>query len=363
MESKSKHILVTGGAGYIGSHTTVVLLQRGFKVTIVDNLDNSNEIALQRVEKITGKKPVFVKLDICDSVGLEKFFKQSPKFDACIHFAGLKAVGESVRKPMRYYSNNLVGTLYLLNLLEKYGCPKIIFSSSATVYGDPHKLPITEDFPLQPTNPYGQTKAMIEEMLKDVAKGDSGKNWKVIILRYFNPIGAHPSGQIGEDPLGIPNNLMPYIAQVAVGRRKELTIFGDDYDTKDGTGVRDYIHVVDLAKGHAAALEQGIFGKAMETNYEVYNLGSGKGISVMEMVKGMSKACGKPIPYKIGPRRAGDVAANYADPSKANKQLLWKCELGVNDMCADTWTWQSSNPKGYATTGETKKDESLIVFK
>mmetsp|Transcript_21539 Transcript_21539/g.32057 ORF Transcript_21539/g.32057 Transcript_21539/m.32057 type:complete len:369 (+) Transcript_21539:104-1210(+) len=362
-DAKKKMILVTGGVGYIGSHTTVELLEQGYQVTIIDNLDNSNVIAIDRIEKITGKRPVLLKGDICNPVWLEKFFKESATFDACIHFAGLKAVGESVKKPLRYYSNNLIGTLYLMNMLEKYGCPKIIFSSSATVYGDPHKLPITEDFPLKPTNPYGQTKFMIEEILRDVAKGASGKDWKIIILRYFNPIGAHISGLIGEDPLGIPNNLMPYIAQVAVGRRKELTVFGNDYDTKDGTGVRDYIHVVDLAKGHAAALREGIFGTAPKSNCEVYNLGSGNGISVLEMLNAMNKACGKELPYKIGPRRPGDIATNYADAGKANKELKWKCELGVDRMCADTWRWQSTNPKGYAGGTDSKKDDSLIVFK
>jgi len=358
-----KHILVTGGAGYIGSHTVCELLTQGMKVTIMDNFDNSNEIVMERIKKITGTKPDLIKVDLCDPVKLEKAFQESKKFDACIHFAGLKAVGESCTKPLRYYSNNLIGTLYLLNMLEKYDCCNIIFSSSATVYGDPHKLPITEDFPLQPTNPYGQTKFMIEEMLRDLAKGDSGKRWKIIILRYFNPIGAHVSGLIGEDPLGIPNNLMPYLAQVAVGRRKELTIFGDDYETKDGTGVRDYIHVVDLAKGHVAALKEGVFGSAMETNCEVYNLGSGNGVSVKEMLDSMSKAVGKQLPFKVGPRRAGDVAANYADASKANTQLKWKVELDVDRMCADTWRWQSGNPKGYAGEAGSKKDESLIVFR
>eukprot|EP00465_Bigelowiella_longifila_P007195 CAMPEP_0185278612 /NCGR_PEP_ID=MMETSP1359-20130426/61456_1 /TAXON_ID=552665 /ORGANISM="Bigelowiella longifila, Strain CCMP242" /LENGTH=370 /DNA_ID=CAMNT_0027873187 /DNA_START=57 /DNA_END=1169 /DNA_ORIENTATION=+ len=361
-EKRAKRILVTGGAGYIGTHTCVELLAKGFHVTIIDNLDNSNEVAISRVEQITGKKPVFVKLDICNPAALEKFFQDSDKFDGCIHFAGLKAVGESVKKPLRYYSNNLIGTLYLLNAMEKYGCRSIIFSSSATVYGDPASLPITEDFPMKPTNPYGRTKAMIEEMLRDLAKGETGKDWKIVILRYFNPIGAHSSGLIGEDPLGIPNNLMPYLAQVAVGRRKELTVFGDDYDTKDGTGVRDYIHVVDLAKGHAAALSEGIFGggSAMKTNCEVYNLGSGNGISVLEMLKAMGKACGKELPYKIGPRRVGDVAACYANATKANTQLKWKCELGIDRMCADTWRWQSNNPKGY---GEAAKDKAVIVFK
>mmetsp|Transcript_1334 Transcript_1334/g.3099 ORF Transcript_1334/g.3099 Transcript_1334/m.3099 type:complete len:366 (-) Transcript_1334:232-1329(-) len=363
-DTKQKHILITGGAGYIGSHTVVELVNQGYKkVTIVDNLDNSNEVVVERIEKITKIKPTLVKVDLCNWEALEKVFKESDKFDACIHFAGLKAVGESVKKPLRYYSNNLVGTLYLLNLLEKYDCCNIIFSSSATVYGDPAKLPITEDFPLHPTNPYGQTKFMIEEMLRDLGKGESGKRWKIIILRYFNPIGAHESGLIGEDPLGIPNNLMPYLAQVAVGRRKELTVFGDDYDTKDGTGVRDYIHVVDLAKGHAAALNEGIFGQGMDSNCEVYNLGSGNGISVLEMLKAMSKACGKELPYKIGPRRAGDIATNYADASKANEKLKWKCTLGVDRMCVDTWRWQSSNPKGYASEAAPKKDENIVVFR
>mmetsp|Transcript_27141 Transcript_27141/g.47973 ORF Transcript_27141/g.47973 Transcript_27141/m.47973 type:complete len:366 (-) Transcript_27141:323-1420(-) len=362
-ENKSKNILVTGGAGFIGSHTCVELLEQGMQVTIVDNLDNSNQIALDRIFKITGKKPIFFKVDICNEKDLEGVFKSSPKFDACIHFAGLKAVGESCTKPLRYYSNNLIGTLYLLNLMEKYDCCSIIFSSSATVYGDPHKLPITEDFPLQPTNPYGRTKAMIEDMLRDLAKGESGKRWKVVILRYFNPIGAHESGLIGEDPMGIPNNLMPYLAQVAVGRRKELTIFGSDYETKDGTGVRDYIHVVDLAKGHAAALNEGIFGEGMNSNCEVYNLGTGNGISVLEMLKAMSKACGRDLPYKMGERRSGDVAANYADGTKAATQLKFTCKLGVDRMCADTWRWQSANPKGYASEGGGEKEgKSVVVF-
>mmetsp|Transcript_8536 Transcript_8536/g.12070 ORF Transcript_8536/g.12070 Transcript_8536/m.12070 type:complete len:377 (-) Transcript_8536:120-1250(-) len=368
VESKGKgmHILVTGGAGYIGSHTVVELLQKGHKVTIVDNMDNSNEVVISRIEKITGMRPDLVKTDLCNPVALDKLFTSNGPFHACIHFAGLKAVGESCTKPLRYYSNNLIGTLYLLNAMEKHGCFKIIFSSSATVYGDPAKLPITEDFPLHPTNPYGQTKFMIEEMLRDVANGETGKQWKIVILRYFNPIGAHESGLIGEDPLGIPNNLMPYLAQVAVGRRKELTVFGDDYDTKDGTGVRDYIHVVDLAKGHVAALTEGLYGEGMKKNCEVYNLGSGNGISVLEMLQAMGKAVGHKLPYKIGPRRSGDIATNYADASKANTQLKWKCALDLDRMCADTWRWQSGNPKGFAGDPSAKvvdPSESVIVFR
>lgn len=364
----ARHVLVCGGAGYIGTHTVVELLERGLRVTILDNLDNSSRVALARIEKITGKRPGFFLVDLCDRDALEGVFERvygaGDRFDAVIHFAGLKAVGESVQKPLRYYSNNLISTLYLLNAMEARGCRNIIFSSSATVYGKPDKLPITEEFPLHPTNPYGATKLMIEDMLRDVAKGETGKDWKIVLLRYFNPIGAHASGLIGEDPQGIPNNLMPYIAQVAVGRRPHLTVFGSDWDTKDGTGVRDYIHVVDLARGHVAALNQGVFGKAMKSNCEVYNLGTGNGISVLEMVEAMRKASGKEIKYVMGPRRAGDIAACYANPQKANTQLKWTATLGVDKMCEDTWRWQSNNPKGFAGDPAAKgsKEKKPIVF-
>lgn len=342
-----KTILVTGGAGYIGSHTVLELLSLDYKVVVVDNLDNSTEESLIRVGEIT-KKPeliVFRKVDLLNFEELESVFQQFT-FRACIHFAGLKAVGESVKQPIRYYHNNLTGTLHLLNLLTKYGCKNVVFSSSATVYGLVKEMPVTEKVEIGATNPYGRTKLFIEEFLGDVYKADP--EWNVMVLRYFNPCGAHSSGRIGEDPTGIPNNLMPYVAQVAVGRREHLTVFGMDYPTHDGTGVRDYIHVVDLAKGHVAAL------KKIEDNpgCVAVNLGTGKGYSVLDMLKGMSKACGRELEYKPAPRREGDVAILYADPSYAKDFLGWEAKLGVEEMCADTWRWQSNNPNGYRTSSE-----------
>ena len=334
-------ILVTGGAGYIGSHTCVELLNLGYEVVVVDNLCNSSEESLNRVEKITGKKPVFYKADLLDRDALEEIFAKEP-VDAVIHFAGLKAVGESVAKPLEYYHNNITGTLILCDVMRNHGVKKIIFSSSATVYGDPAFVPITEDCPKgKITNPYGQTKSMLEQVLTDLHTADP--EWSVILLRYFNPVGAHKSGLIGEDPAGIPNNLTPYITQVAVGKLKEVGVFGNDYDTPDGTGVRDYIHVVDLALGHVKALE-----KFKEENaVRIYNLGTGHGYSVLDMIAGFSKACGKEIPYAIKPRRPGDIATCYADPAKAKEELGWAAERGLEEMCEDGWRWQSNNPNGY----------------
>ena len=336
------HILVTGGTGYIGSHTVVELIRAGHSCLVVDNLVNSSEESLKRVAQIVGQDIPFLKLDLRDLNQLEEMFRSQPKFDCCMHFAGLKAVGESVEKPLLYYRNNLDSTIVLAEMLGKYDCKNIIFSSSATVYGTPERMPITEDCPKGIiTNPYGQTKSMIEQILTDVHVADP--EWNVVLLRYFNPIGAHPSGLIGEDPTGIPNNLMPYITQVAVGRRKELGIFGDDYDTPDGTGVRDYIHVVDLAKGHVKAL------KALERKcgVAVYNLGTGRGYSVLEVVNAFMKATGVNIPYSIQPRRPGDIATCYSDPSKAKRELDWEAEFGIEEMCADAWRWQKNNPEGF----------------
>lgn len=334
-------ILVTGGAGYIGSHTCVELLNLGHEVVVVDNLSNSSEESLNRVEKITGKKPVFYKVDLLDQEALDAVFAKET-VDAVIHFAGLKAVGESVAKPLEYYHNNITGTLILCDVMRKHGVKRIIFSSSATVYGDPAFVPITEDCPKgKITNPYGQTKSMLEQILTDLHTADP--EWSVILLRYFNPVGAHKSGLIGEDPAGIPNNLTPYITQVAVGKLKEVGVFGDDYDTPDGTGVRDYIHVVDLAIGHVKALN-----KLMEDQeVRIYNLGTGHGYSVLDMIKAFSKACGKEIPYAIKPRRPGDIATCYADPALAKKELGWEAERGLEEMCEDGWRWQSNNPDGY----------------
>ena len=334
-------ILVTGGAGYIGSHTVVELQNAGYEVVVLDNLSNSSEKSLQRVEAITGKHVPFYKADILDRDALNEVFKKE-KIDSCIHFAGLKAVGESVAKPWEYYENNIAGTLTLVDVMRKAGVKNIIFSSSATVYGDPAFIPITEECPKgQCTNPYGWTKSMMEQIMTDVQKANPDMN--VILLRYFNPVGAHESGRIGEDPKGIPNNLVPYISQVAVGKLEKLGVFGDDYDTPDGTGVRDYIHVVDLAKGHVKAIDY-IFSNP---GLDVINLGTGVGYSVLDMVKAFGKACGKEIPYEIKPRRAGDIAMCYADPAKAAKVLGWKAEKGLDEMCADTWRWQSQNPNGY----------------
>ena len=334
-------ILVTGGAGYIGSHTCLELLNQGHEVVVFDNLSNSSEESLRRVKKLTGKDIVFYKADMLDRDALEAIFEKE-KIDAVIHFAGLKAVGESVAKPLEYYYNNITGTLVLCDVMRKHGVKKIIFSSSATVYGDPAFVPITEDCPKgQCTNPYGQTKSMLEQILTDIQKADP--EWTVILLRYFNPVGAHESGMIGEDPAGIPNNLMPYITQVAIGRREKLSVFGNDYDTHDGTGVRDYIHVMDLADGHVKALKKFEDTPAVY----IYNLGTGHGYSVLDMIHAFSRAVGKEIPYVIRPRRAGDIATCYADAAKAKKELGWEAKRGIDDMCADGWRWQSMNPNGY----------------
>ena len=336
-------ILVTGGAGYIGSHTCVELLNEGYEVVVLDNLYNSSEEALKRVERITGKTLTFYEGDMLDREICEKIFTEH-KIDAVIHFAGLKAVGESVEKPWEYYYNNITGTLILTDAMRKHGCKNIVFSSSATVYGDPAFVPITEECPKgQITNPYGQTKGMLEQILTDLHTGDP--EWNVILLRYFNPIGAHESGLIGEDPKGIPNNLVPYIAQVAIGKRECLGVFGNDYPTPDGTCVRDYIHVVDLAIGHVCAIRK------METakGVLIYNLGTGKGYSVLDVLHAYEKACGKEVPFKFCPRRAGDVPACYSDPSKAAKELGWTAKRDIEEMCADSWRWQSMNPDGYAT--------------
>ncbi|MBP8855139.1 MAG: UDP-glucose 4-epimerase GalE [Oscillospiraceae bacterium] len=334
-------ILVSGGAGYIGSHTCIELMAAGYEILVADSLVNSSETSLARVKTITGKDIPFIKVDLCDANATDALFREHPEIDSVIHFAALKAVGESVQKPLEYYTNNLVNTLNVLNSMRKYGVKNFVFSSSATVYGDPATVPITEDFPLSTTNPYGATKLMIESILKDYCKADASLN--VALLRYFNPIGAHESGLIGEDPNGIPNNLVPYIAQVAVGKLKAVNVFGDDYPTHDGTGVRDYIHVVDLAKGHVAAL------KKLATNCGLFicNLGTGNGYSVLDVIKAYSKACGKELPYVIAPRRPGDIAACYADPIKAKNELGWQAEYGIERMCADSWRWQSMNPNGY----------------
>lgn len=334
-------ILVTGGAGFIGSHTCVELLNAGYEVSVVDNLCNASEESLRRVEKITGKKVTFYKADIRDAEALHTIFEKE-SVDAVIHFAGLKAVGESVAKPLEYYQNNIAGTITLCDVMRAHGVKNIIFSSSATVYGDPAFIPITEECPKGVcTNPYGWTKWMLEQILTDLHTADP--EWNVVLLRYFNPIGAHKSGLIGEDPKGIPNNLMPYITQVAIGKLECLGVFGNDYDTHDGTGVRDYIHVVDLAVGHVKALKK-IEEKA---GVCVYNLGTGVGYSVLDMVHAFEKACGKELPYQIKPRRAGDIATCYSDATKAKEELGWVAERGLEEMCEDSWRWQSQNPNGY----------------
>ena len=335
-------VLVTGGAGYIGSHTCVELIRSGHDIVVVDNLCNSCTKALQRVEQITGKTIPFIQADVCDADAVEAIFTQYPNIDSVIHFAGLKAVGESVRKPLEYYTNNLVSTLSLLNVMRKHGVKNFVFSSSATVYGDPATVPIREEFPTGgTTNPYGTTKYFLEQILKDYCAADPALN--VALLRYFNPIGAHESGLIGEDPNGIPNNLVPYIAQVAVGRLEKLHVYGDDYPTPDGTGVRDYIHVVDLARGHVAALNK----LNTKCGLMIVNLGTGNGYSVLDVLHAYEKACGKTLPYVVDPRRPGDIAACYADPQKALDELGWKAELGIEEMCASSWKWQSNNPNGY----------------
>lgn len=333
-------ILVTGGTGYIGSHTVVELLQAGYHVSIVDNLSNSSRKVLSRIATISGKEVDFYEVDLCDREALDELIEKGD-FSAVIHFAGLKAVGESVEKPLAYYGNNVSGSLNLFRSMAKFGVKNLVFSSSATVYGDPEKVPIDEGAGLGPTNPYGRTKLMIEDILRDLQASD--KQWNIVLLRYFNPIGAHESGLIGEDPRGIPNNLLPFVAQVAVGRRAELAVFGDDYATPDGTGVRDYIHVVDLALGHLSALSV----IEQESGLLCCNLGTGVGYSVLEVVSAFSRACGIEIPYKIVPRRPGDIATCYADPAFALQTLAWKAERDLHSMCVDAWKWQSKNPQGY----------------
>ncbi len=333
-------ILITGGAGYIGSHTCIELLNNNYKIIVVDNLSNSSIESLNRVKEITGKQFEFYKEDVLNREKMNEIFLEN-NIEAVIHFAGFKAVGESTKIPLTYYYNNIISTIVLCDVMQKHNVKNFIFSSSATVYGIPKTSPITEEFPLSVTNPYGQTKLMIEQIMRDVAKADD--EWSIALLRYFNPFGAHQSGRIGEDPNGIPNNLMPYVTQVAVGKLKELNIFGNDYPTKDGTGVRDYIHVVDLAKGHVKALEKVIKTKGIEA----YNLGTGKGYSVLEMVKAFEKVSGKKIPYKVLGRRPGDVAICFADVSKAKRELGWEAEYGLEEMCVDSWRWQVNNKNGY----------------
>lgn len=336
------NILVTGGAGFIGSHTLIELYAAGHTAVVIDNLSNSNPESLRRVAKLIGIDAIpFYQMDIRDREGLTKLMSEN-KFDACIHFAGLKAVGESVAKPWEYYENNIAGTLTLLDVMRQHNCKNIIFSSSATVYGDPEEIPISENCPKgQCTNPYGWTKSMLEQVMMDMQKADP--EWNVVLLRYFNPVGAHPSGTIGENPNGIPNNLMPYITQVAVGKRPELGVFGDDYDTPDGTGVRDYIHVVDLAKGHVCALQ----AIARKCGLDIYNLGTGHGYSVLDMVKAFIRVNGVDVPYSIKARRPGDIATCYSNPAKAEKQLGWKAQFGIDEMVRDSWNWQKNNPEGF----------------
>ena len=334
------HILVTGGAGYIGSHTCILLIEAGYDVIVFDNFSNASKESIKRVEKIVGKEIILIEGDIRNRDDLHKVF-HAYKIDAVIHFAGLKAVGESVAEPLRYYDNNIHGTIVLCEVMAEHNCKSIVFSSSATVYGDPHTTPIKEHFPLSTTNPYGRSKLFIEEMLRDLYTSDP--TWKIVLLRYFNPVGAHSSGTIGEDPHGIPNNLMPFIAQTAVGKREYLSVMGDDYDTHDGTGVRDYIHVMDLADGHVKALDK------IHTFNEVMtiNLGTGNGYSVLDMVKAFEKASGKQVPYQIAPRRAGDIAKCFADPAYAKEVLGWEATRSIEEMCEDSWRWQSNNPNGY----------------
>lgn len=333
-------ILVTGGAGYIGSHTCVELLEAGYEVVVVDNLANSHRESIRRIEKITGKSCLFEQVDLLNRDQLENVFSKY-KIEAVIHFAGLKAVGESVEMPLHYYHQNVTGTIYLCEVMQKYNVKKLVFSSSATVYGLSEEVPLVESTPLGATNPYGRTKLVIEEMLRDLFRAQS--DWSIALLRYFNPVGAHKSGLIGEDPNGIPNNLMPYITQVAIGKLEKLTVFGDDYPTKDGTGVRDYIHVVDLAKGHVKALQK----LDHEVGIDAYNLGTGNGYSVLEMIEAVERVSEREIPYVISERRPGDIAICYADPTKAYKQLHWKAEKGIDEMCRDAWNWQKMNPFGY----------------
>jgi len=346
-------ILVTGGTGYIGSHTVVELLNANYEVIVVDNFSNSNPESLSRIKEISGKDFKFFEVDLLDRDELEVVFSNYV-IDAVIHFAGLKAVGESVEIPIRYYHNNITGTLNLIDLMQKYNVLNMVFSSSATVYGAPKQVPISENFSLSVTNPYGRTKLMIEEILNDVYT--SNNNWSIALLRYFNPIGAHESGRIGEDPNGIPNNLMPYITQVAVGKLNELKVFGNDYSTPDGTGIRDYIHVVDLAKGHLKALEKIISSNGVEA----YNLGTGKGYSVLEIVQAFEKTTGKKIPYSFGPRRSGDIAECFANPTKAERDLGWKAHRGIKEMCIDSWRWQSQNPVGFQNENDKNYATTLI---
>ncbi|MBK7857064.1 MAG: UDP-glucose 4-epimerase GalE [Archangiaceae bacterium] len=333
-------ILVTGGAGYIGSHTCLELLSAGHEVVVLDNLSNASAESLRRVEQLAGRPLPLQVLDLLDAPGVGRLFAEQ-RFEAVIHFAGLKAVGESVAQPLRYFQNNVAGTLVLLQCMQQYGVKRLVFSSSATVYGDPARVPVTEDLPLSATNPYGRSKLHIEEMCRDLARSDP--SWRIALLRYFNPVGAHPSGRLGEDPRGVPNNLMPYLLHVATGRQPHLKVFGNDWPTPDGTGVRDYIHVVDLAKGHVAAVAK------LESldGCVALNLGTGKGISVLQMVAALSAACGRPLPYRFEPRRPGDVATTWADPSKAKQLLGWSAERGLEDMCADGWRWAEQNPNGY----------------
>lgn len=344
-------ILVTGGAGYIGTHTCVELLDAGYEIVVVDNLSNSKTEALKRVREIAGVDFKFYQADLLDKAGVEQVFSEN-QIDAVIHFAGLKAVGESVSVPLRYYQNNITGTLILCEVMEKFGVRKMVFSSSATVYGLQERVPLSEELPLQATNPYGRTKLMIEEILRDLYV--SNENWSAALLRYFNPVGAHVSGRIGEDPNGIPNNLVPFITQVAVGKLSELKVFGNDYPTHDGTGVRDYIHVVDLATGHLKALEMVM----TTTGVNAYNLGTGTGYSVMDMIHAFEKATGRRIPYQFVDRRPGDIATSYADPSKAKKDLNWAAQKGLDEMCTDSWHWQLKNPNGYEN--EIKPNEQKI---
>ena len=332
-------ILVTGGSGYIGSHTVLELLNKNYDVVVVDNFSNSSYESIRRVQKITGKEVTFYQADIRDANKMEEIFSNH-SFDAVIHFAAFKAVGESCKMPLKYYENNISGTVSLLQIMDKHNVKKIIFSSSATVYGDPERLPLDETCRLSTTNPYGSTKLMMENIMQDLYKADN--EWNIILLRYFNPVGAHESGLIGEDPKGIPNNLMPFVAQVASGKLECINVFGNDYDTPDGTGVRDYIHVVDLALGHIAAIE-----RCNDNGVHIYNLGTGHGYSVLQMIHAFEKACQKTLPYKICARRPGDIASCYASPDKAKKELQWEAKFGIEEMCASQWKWQSGNPKGY----------------
>jgi len=335
-------ILVTGGAGYIGSHTVILLIEAGYEIVIFDNFCNASKEAIKRVEKIVSKEVTTLEGDVRSRDDLHKVFNEH-KIDAVIHFAGLKAVGESVEKPLKYYDNNVNGTAVLCEVMAEHNCKSIVFSSSATVYGDPHTTPIDESFPLSATNPYGRSKLFVEEILRDIYISDN--SWKIVLLRYFNPVGAHESGTIGEDPNGIPNNLMPFIAQTAVGKREYLSIFGDDYNTHDGTGVRDYIHVMDLADGHVKAID-----KIKDfTEVMTINLGTGKGYSVLDMLKAFEEASGRTVPYKIAPRRAGDIAKCFANPSYAKEILGWEAKKGIEEMCEDSWRWQSNNPNGYSS--------------